>query len=80
MNYIYFTAGAILGAAMGAAAMALAAAAGKRDNKETVAEWENDQGQYICSSCGWYNGSDTELLSPYCPGCGARMRGDDESC
>ena len=81
MNYIYFTAGAILGAALGAAAMALAAVSGRTSTEGcTAAEWENNSGQYTCTNCGWYIGSDTELLTPYCPGCGARMWGGDDKC
>ena len=43
----------------------------------TTASWIlNDQGDYVCSDCGFYaviNRDNEQELTPYCPYCGSAM-------
>lgn len=47
----------------------------------TKRTWEHD-GEYYCEKCGkeahWTWERDKQILSDYCPNCGARMDGDSE--
>lgn len=53
------------------------AAEALRAEQET-GEWiEDEYGYHRCSECGW-EWDTPEMVTPYCPGCGARMEEDDE--
>ena len=85
MSYIYFAAGAILGAVLGVLAMALATASDS-DGTEPQGEPERHRGEWIedeygfprCSNCGMER-EEREIQTPYCPYCGAYMRGGTEN-
>ena len=49
--------------------------------KEQTAEWLSQNGEYVCSECGyevWGSGISVMNEWKYCPNCGSRMKGDTE--
>lgn len=45
---------------------------------EGADDWDDEPELYKCDNCGYV--VDEDHMSPFCPGCGKRMRAEDEVC